>query len=646
MKKSELPLRNLRCDVYLQWAMHIQLRYLNSEEQPTMVVLARFEKPLVAEATRALRQQGGPWISPLYDGSHHATVTVSGQLEVLQEQLTRMQQLLGIACFELGTPLGTLVSNEVLPMSRSRENGPATVVGIIDDGCPFAHMHHRHTAWTRPAVRFVWDQGAPTTGAGTPPLNYGRFMRRQDLMGYISQATVNGEVVEEAAYRASGLPSLRSVTSHGAQVLSLATGWANRVMPLRSPRAPASAAPSPTPGRTDIAFVQLPPVALDDPSGQWLGHYALDGIRAIVSYGRDLFKKKASRIVVNLSYGPQTGPHDGTSILETAMDELILHAQNDAEPYTLSIVLPSGNGHLLRSHAEFDLAAGGGDVDWCIPADSHSPSYAEIWLPANADLSVVRAALVSTSGQRIPVVLGAVQQFDDDTAATLATNVCGHADRIVILMVVAPTARPPAPVSGTLPLAAPGRWKIEVVAPPSSATGVAHAYLARSDPNLGRARKGRSSWFDRPEYDPFRYRRSSVQLDDQALPGPAAVAARGSISGIATGALTDVVAGYCAATGLPATYSAGGPSRGARAGPSFAYPTDRSAVLPGVLACANRSGAVSMLLGTSFAAPQFTRDLWLRPGAAAAATAAQGVFPIPLPMPSWVTHRLGGGLRQ
>jgi hypothetical protein len=191
-----------------------------------------------------------------------------------------------------------------------------------------------------------------------------------------------------------------------------------------------------------------------------------------------------------------------------------------------------------------------------------------------------------------------------------------------------------------LPLAAPGRWKIEVKRNASAAVGVAHAYLARSDPNLGRARMGRSSYFDRPEYDPYRHRRWSDQLPDDQLPGSAAVAPRGSISGIATGGLTKVAAGYCVSTRKPAFYSGGGPARnGARNGPSYAYPTDRSAVLQGVLACANRGGAVRALVGTSFAAPQLTRDLWMRPNVPLAP-----VIPEPNPVPAWVGHRLGNGL--
>ena len=45
MRITELPLKTKsRTDVYLQWALHTDLRYLNGDEKRTMVLLARFDK--------------------------------------------------------------------------------------------------------------------------------------------------------------------------------------------------------------------------------------------------------------------------------------------------------------------------------------------------------------------------------------------------------------------------------------------------------------------------------------------------------------------------------------------------------------------------------------------------------------------------
>lgn len=644
MRITELPLKTkVRADVYLQWALHTDLRYLNCDDKRTMVLLVRFDKPLNF-GVKTLRRLRGASISPTYQGFRHATVTVSGERGALQAQLSALQKWLGADCFELGTPQGMPLDDRLnIQLDGS---GPDIVVGVIDDGCPFAHKNLRHSdaAPHALAVRFIWDQGGEASSPPQPaPFDYGRFLLIDELKAIVASATVGGTVNEDTAYRKSGLPSLRSITSHGAQVMSLAAGWKSRMVPrprdFAAKPLPASSVP---PGRKDMAFVQLPTPALDDPSGMWLDHYALDGIQAIRSYARDVYKGgKASKVVINLSYGPQTGPHDGSSILETAMKEMIEKAPTQG--YELQIVLPTGNNHLGRTHAEFDLYSGGGRIDWCVAADSQVPAYLEIWLPVGANFGDLHASLESPTGEVVQVKYKTITETDDQTAGTVALPTCQFTDRKVILMVIMPTARVPGAAPDGFALAPVGRWKVRLKATPGMVIGTAHAYLARSDPNLGRARRGRSGYLDSEGYDPKRYRRASDQLiDDQPVPS-AVVVARGSMSGIATGAATYVAAGYCATTSMPALYSSGGPGRGTigqrREGPSWAYPTDQSVVLQGVLASGNRSGAVTRLVGTSFAAPMLTRDLWMNP------LVPPSAIPAPL-LPPWKIHRFGNGLRE
>jgi hypothetical protein len=327
------------------------------------------------------------------------------------------------------------------------------------------------------------------------------------------------------------------------------------------------------------------------------------------------------------------------------MQEIIAKAPVDPSPYDLQIVLPSGNNHLLRTHAEFDLARGGGDIRWCVAADSQSPSYLEIWLPGGVPFSQLVAELVPPGGVPVLVQDGVINETAAGTAATLALSTCQFANRKVILMVVMPTARSAGAAANGFALAPAGQWTVRLKAP-NGVVGTAHAYLARSDPNLGRGGGGRSGYLDSDGYDPKRYLRRSEQLVPSQPIAAAAVLARGSLNGIAAGLTTYVAAGYCAKSFLPfmpASYSSGGPARpGGRVGPSWAYPTDQSVVLRGVLATGNRSGAVMRLVGTSFAAPMLTRDLWMYPLSAPSATP-----PInPPPAPPWAVQRFGNGLRE
>ena len=90
----------------------------------------------------------------------------------------------------------------------------------------------------------------------------------------------------------------------------------------------------------------------------------------------------------------------------------------------------------------------------------------------------------------------------------------------------------------------------------------------------------------------------------------------------------------------PSSYSSGGPSRVATCiGPDYAYPTDDSPVLEGRLAGGNRSGTVTRLVGTSFAAPMYALDL-LDPNLISNLPLGPG------PMPAWFQYRCGKGQRK
>jgi hypothetical protein len=565
-------------------------------------------------------------ISALYDGYTYATARVS-----LNKLPGRINFLLdaGMTCISLASPTtGPMwVEPAAAPVAN---NGPKKVLGIIDDGCPFAHRDYGTNTAAPFAVRFIWDQGG--TSLGSPPVNYGRALLESQLQTLVGNATTTGVVDEDAAYRKSGLPSLRDATSHGAQVMSHATGNAR---PHRQPSLG---------GRNDIAFVQLPPEALDDPSGRWMDHFALDGIQAIRFYARKMFLPPAQHVVVNLSYGPQTGPHDGSSIFEKAVDQITKQA--DSESWKLSVVVPSGNSHLLRAHAEFALTLNPGPLTWCVSPDSQVPSYLEIWPPLGVSLTELDVTLKSPTGEKITAVDLDIAQSSDGTATVTAMPFCGKRRQYLIVMVIAATARPLESAASALPLAVPGRWEVGVtVRPGQTANGTAHAYLARLDPNLGRKLRGHSGYLYSPNYDPKCYLRPSSHLSASPSASSAEVMARGSLSGIATGSKVEVAAGYVNSgrpsnvVRKPSTYSSGGPSRVATCiGPHYAYPTDDSPVLYGRLAGGNRSGAVTRLVGTSFAAPMYALDL-LDPSLISD-------LPLTGSKPAWFKYRCGKGQRQ
>jgi hypothetical protein len=608
-------------DAYLHWAVRTSFSHYRINNHGQVTLLVRFAQQLDQEAiNKALDGEvliAQPYVGYKFATAYVAAANVPSALAVLRD--------LGAEACELASPLASIKPNKIsLEHDKSRSwEGSETVIGVIDDGCPFAHIGARGSPDSNLRVRSIWDQGGEHNDSR---VGYGRFYDWKTLNGLLNAAKSadTGNIDENVACEISGLPSLRGATSHGAQVLSHAIGYA----PAQSPAADVL-------GHAEVAFVQLPPEALDDPSGGWLSHYALDGIHHICSVAREHCKVQASTVIVNLSYGPQTGPHDGSSNFEMALGDMIAVAR--AQTYLLRIVVPSGNGHLGRAHGEFDLGSTprGGSLDWCVAVDSQAPSYLELWLPDGVSLDDLELTLTAPDGALLGGQAGYFVASKDDTAAVISPP----GSRMVLLF-VAPTAY--ARNISNKPmfqLGTPGRWTVTVIGKADKAVGgTVHAYLARRDPNMGRQRRGRSGYLDSPTYDPDRFWRESEQLVRPAGVGAEVVAA-GSMNGIGTSAHTLVVAGNRASDDQPSRYSAGGPTRGARVGPDYSYDTDESRVFPGIACGGNRSATVSRLVGTSVAAPQCAREL---------ATAPGGVLPQQriVGRPRGQPERVGRGVRR
>ncbi|RZL93701.1 MAG: hypothetical protein EOP82_06875 [Variovorax sp.] len=650
-----LAIPGFTADAYLQWAVHTGFRYYRNGAPPTIVLLVEFQQPLKAPARDALNAAGGIWISRRYLGFRFVSVTISlqsipplippsipQQLANLQVALQRLSRQ-GARRGELAAPIAP-PGTQLETKPRIFGGKPRAVIGIIDDGCPFAHRFYRPGSPQALSVSYLWDQGGKVmpgpAGPVATPFAYGAAYGATELNTILALATTpSGVVDEDTAYAMTGLPSLRGATSHGSQVMSHVAGKARPAYHVTRPAPPAL---PPLPARTDLVFVQLPADALDDPSGGWLEHYALDGMHAVHSYGRFMNAAQANLIVVNLSYGPQTGPHDGSSMLERAIDELSSNAVTHG--YQFYVTLPSGNTNMARTHAEFNLASPGGAVDWFVAPDTQVPAFLEIWLPQGVTPTQVQ---IDISGPGVAALVAQPNDIVSSPNQTLditAVLVPAASNRTLVLVAMAPTAHPARPGGTPHALATPGRWRVSVT-PTQGTGGVADAYLARNDPNMGRARLGHSGYLDIATYDRNRFMREDEQLVAPPLPGspiPAAgVCARGSFSGIATGAWTRVAAGYRYSDTKPANYSSGGPCHATspRAGPDWAYATEESRVFAGRLGGGNRSATMVRLTGTSIAAPQYARELTVNLGAPLPAVAA-----VPGP-PPWLNERAGGGFR-
>jgi len=520
------------------------------------------------------------------------------------------------------------------------------LIGVIDAGCPFGRADLISIENGSPSSRIaaLWDMNHHHTGF------MGRSRAKAPLkMGYGAEAwrravksgppgiddqiarfvSPTGDVEEAACYADARMHSLTGQISHGAHVLGVLVGpvsLRNRIClvgdapPSWAPKGDAASDPS----RTDIAFVQLPSSALQDASGGWLGSHVLDA----VSYVRDVAGKATERVVINLSYGCTVGPHDGTSLLECAIaaigaDSLTVASppggpRTQARP-KVEIVIAAGNSFNADGHAVLGRGAQG-PIVWRLLPGSEAPSFVQLWFPKEVDASSARVLITPPNGSVVEVGIDEVfvwpKRRRPSVGAIFLRKHSRGADSAMLLLAVGPTES----IDGKRATAPHGDWTIDVKWDKLDVYEV-DAYVARNDPDIGVALRGRQSFFV-DYFEPLRYLRRFIDDDGKILDDciergdesgrkPSVLRRRGTLNGIGCGAGSVSVAGYELRRGTHALYSSAGraesPSRGTS--PESACVTDESSGLTGVRAAGNVGASVFRMIGTSTAAPQRARQL-------------------------------------
>jgi hypothetical protein len=499
---------------------------------------------------------------------------------------------------ELSLPIEFYGIGQAQRMGGAPLPRPEVVTGVIDDGMAFAHENFRLPNGTS-RVSFFWNQDAqPPAGA----VDYGvEFIRAgvgpRRINSALANATHAGMVDEDEVYRTMrhldpaepGHKPLAWRTAHGTHVMDLAAGFDQQAAPATRP----------------IIGVQLPVHATADTSGAHFGRYALDGLYYILQRAERL--ASAPPVVVNISYGFIAGPHNGTSIVEAAIDQMIA-----LRPAPFAVVLPAGNSYLARCHARFRLARNASQtLRWRVQPEDATPSYVEIWLPhANAARQPrVRLRVHSPDGGASPWVNEGESWRQEPVPGQVIAEAIYHnaiapgRDRNMILIALAPTAT----LQANQLVAPSGVWQIEVQNRGPRAT--IDAWIQRDDSPFGFPRLGRQSYFDDPAYVRFDDAGREVEMDNASY-----VQRRRTINSISTGTQTIVVGAFQRRDWRAAKYSAAGPlihppPGGAPTpdGPVAMAVSDDSTAHRGVLAAGSRSGSCVAMFGTSVAAPQITR---------------------------------------
>lgn len=497
--------------------------------------------------------------------------------------------------YQLSAPISRreAESVEAPPAAATRSGAVPAVEGVIDDGLPFANANLRpDSGGLGTGIRYFWNQGDPrnTVRPNAPGFRYGTEYQAKDLVKWIRDAGPD----EEAAYLVPRQIRTRRRATHGAAVLGLAHD-------------PASA----------LVCVQLPDATSVDTSGASLGVCALDGLRYIFARADAIagdYRQGPGPLTVTLSYGYAAGPHDGQSLIEAAIDEMIM-ARRGVQVLT-NVVIPAGNSRLSRMHANFDLKVGAPRrLQWRILPDDLTPSFVEIWFPAGANMSGVKISVdapgalasgkVSRGEGRVWVAGQAASAAPKAVAAIIFPfRPSGQPDR-AMAMIAAGSTR-----SFTDEALAPcGIWTI-TVSSAASIKGV-HAWVQRDDAAFGFVRRGRQSFFDDPDYvrfdDDVRIKgKRGVGLPVVEDKDKSYVKRAGTLNAIATGDLAIVVGGFRESDGSEVPYSSTGDD--SMRSPDVLACAATSAALPNILAGGTHSASLVAVAGTSFAAAGVARE--------------------------------------
>jgi hypothetical protein len=496
----------------------------------------------------------------------------------------------------------------------SGEGPPQLVVAVIDDAIAFAHERLRVGGGNpETRVEYLWDQQAPVSAL----LGVGRELRKRDpgtgLDALMTAATHNGQLDEDEVYRLSGFTgparvgraTLAARFAHGAHVADLACF---------------DGAPPPA-GERPIVAVQLPAETVADTSGATLGFQVFLGLLWAL-YRTETIEQSFNAVLppqtpplslpllVNISYGVIAGPHDGTGMLEAAVDHLL--SAIDLAQARFHVLLPSGNSHLSRCHAKLTLPGGvTRQLRWRVLPDDLSESLLVIRVPAGAQ--GMRITVTTPEGDTSPPIPpghwgeiglpGAAQAFlFYPPAPTLG--------RVMVALMLAPTAALAAGVA----LASAGLWRIRLQHQGVGSYDV-HAWIQRDDVAPGFARQGRQSHFDDAAYARFDDGGRPIDSDTHPLSAASRVRREGTHNAYASGRRTLVVGAFRRSDGAAAEYSAGGklppPGRGLPNvdGPEALLPGDDSPSQRGVLGAGTRSGSCVAMNGSSVATPLALRRL-------------------------------------
>lgn len=246
------------------------------------------------------------------------------------------------------------------------ETGRGTIIGVIDWGCDFAHPDFV-TADGKSRLLALWDQRAPASDGNR--YGYGRIHRGEELTAALAKADPYAAIGYHPGVFDTG------IGAHGTHVMSIAAGNGRG-------GGPAGVAPE-----ASLIFVHLGAAGWEKAGPLGDSANLLEAIDFIVR----LADKRP--VVLNLSMGRHGGPHDGTQLIERALDWLMRTRHGTA-------VVQSCGNYFARPVHDCGRLRSGEDVELTFvvnPGDS-TPNELEVWYSGH---DVFGARLIAPDGKTI-----------------------------------------------------------------------------------------------------------------------------------------------------------------------------------------------------------------------------------------------------
>lgn len=244
--------------------------------------------------------------------------------------------------------------------------GEGVLLGIIDSGINYFHPDFRNQDGTT-RIAYLWDQSI----SGNPP------------EGFFEGTEYTRQQIDEALSTNNRQEALRIVPSndtigHGTHVAGIAGGNGRASDGRRVGAAPGA----------EFIIVKL---GQPDFEGFVRNIEIMLGVRYVLEKARQLGRP----VAINISVGMNTGPHDGTSLLEQYLDDAATVWKNN-------IVVGTGNEGNARSHLKGTVTENS-TVSFEFQIGENSLTYnLSVWINP---IDQMAFEIVNPSGRKTPLIV-------------------------------------------------------------------------------------------------------------------------------------------------------------------------------------------------------------------------------------------------